>query len=1065
MNGGIVNSNIANTGKGGGIEHSGSSASIISNSAINNNTGSGILITGTGSIDVKTNTITGNSGDGIGMTGTGTGSNFESNTIHTNGELGIDLSDNGVTLNDANDTDIGPNNLQNYPVINYVRRGDGVANFTLNAANGSYRIQFYANTACDPSGNGEGEVLLASQTVTVAGNTFTGFSDALAFGSREQITAIATSDPNNNGNFDDDGSTSEFSACRKVNTLPTFPTVQTPSRQQGSPSSNSQIATVTDPDQTLNTLAVTVKAVGAVGPGGASATVNGVTVSNIVVDAMGNVTADVVASCTATNANFTLRVTDNATEFNETALTVNVTLNTPPTLGTYPNTTVNLGSSGTVVTPNAAPTDNGTVATLTAAAPGFTGTFVGNTATGAVTVNSATPSGVYTVTVTATDNCGATTTATFQLTVNAPPTITGATISRQQGSPSANSQIATVNDIEDAENTLAVTVNGGASATVTGVTVSNILVDVSGNVTADVVASCTATNASFTLRVGDSNGAFSEAALNVTVTANTPPTAGTYSNTSLAPGSGTTATPSAAPADNGSIASITASAPSFTGTFSGNTSTGAITVNNAGPAGIYTVTVTITDNCGATATKTFTLTVTTPPTINPATGVDRQRGGPVSNSQIATVNDADQTEETLVVTVNGSASATVNGVTVSNIAVSAAGNVTADIVAAAGATDATFTLRVTDAQGAFTEAVLTVTVFVGYEGDVATRPVGDGSVDVFDLVAVGRIIALLDAQPAIGSEFQRADAAPRTSGSTIPLGDGFIDVLDLVQIGRYSAVLDPLTPAGGPTAPAPPAAAAAESNQPKVQSNQSSELASTSNVMAPATISAGSVTASNTTAVVPIQLTTTGDVEAIQFSITFDATKLSLPADLAVAFTNRFPNTTFIFNTATPGQIGVVAFQPLDGVSVFPAGTITLFNINFTVVGTPSGTTSIDFGDSPIPRRASDPAANPVTVVTTPGTVTFLGTTAATVSVSGRVISTTGRGIGGVRLSLTDSQGNVRTATTTSFGYYRFDDVQAGGTYILSASSKRYTFSQPVQVLNINEETNQIDFIANPKKG
>ena len=61
-------------------------------------------------------------------------------------------------------------------------------------------------------------------------------------------------------------------------------------------------------------------------------------------------------------------------------------------------------------------------------------------------------------------------------------------------------------------------INGSASATVTGVTVSNIVVSVAGVVTADVVADCTSSNAAFTLRVTDSNGAFSEATLNVAVT-------------------------------------------------------------------------------------------------------------------------------------------------------------------------------------------------------------------------------------------------------------------------------------------------------------------------------------------------------------------------------------------------------------------------------------------------------------------------------------------------------------------------------------------------------------------
>jgi hypothetical protein len=90
--------------------------------------------------------------------------------------------------------------------------------------------------------------------------------------------------------------------------------------------------------------------------------------------------------------------------------------------------------------------------------------------------------------------------------------------------------------------------------------------------------------------------------------------------------------------------------------------------------------------------------------------------------------------------------------------------------------------------------------------------------------------------------------------------------------------------------------------------------------------------------------------------------------------------------------------------------------------------------------------------------------TAATVSLSGRVMTAGGGSIMNVRLSLTDSHGNVRTAITDSTGYYQFDDVQAGETYVLSATGKRYSFSQPVQVLNINEEASQVNFIANSEK-
>jgi len=87
--------------------------------------------------------------------------------------------------------------------------------------------------------------------------------------------------------------------------------------------------------------------------------------------------------------------------------------------------------------------------------------------------------------------------------------------------------------------------------------------------------------------------------------------------------------------------------------------------------------------------------------------------------------------------------------------------------------------------------------------------------------------------------------------------------------------------------------------------------------------------------------------------------------------------------------------------------------------------------------------------------------TAATVSVSGRVITPQGRGIRNVVITMTNSQGNIRTATTTSFGYYRFGDVEAGEMYIFAARGKRFSFGQNSQVHSIMEDTNNINFIAN----
>jgi hypothetical protein len=101
---------------------------------------------------------------------------------------------------------------------------------------------------------------------------------------------------------------------------------------------------------------------------------------------------------------------------------------------------------------------------------------------------------------------------------NLPPIISAAPVTLAEAAPATNSTIATVSDPNQAANTLVVTIDSSTSATVNGVTVSNITADASGEVKADVVAVCGASSAGFTLRVTDSEGLFAEATLDVTVT-------------------------------------------------------------------------------------------------------------------------------------------------------------------------------------------------------------------------------------------------------------------------------------------------------------------------------------------------------------------------------------------------------------------------------------------------------------------------------------------------------------------------------------------------------------------
>ena len=197
---------------------------------------------------------------------------------------------------------------------------------------------------------------------------------------------------------------------------------------------------------------------------------------------------------------------------------------------------------------------------------------------------------------------------------NTAPTITPASaITRLQGTPGSSSTIATVNDADTPAGNLIVTV----ATSPTGITITNITNN-NGTITASVAASCAANVGLNTvlLSVTDTGGQTATANLTVNVTANTPPTPGAYPTTEIFPvGGSKTVTPTTAPSDNGSIGSITATATGFTGSFSGNPANGALTINNAGPVGLFTVTVTATDNCGATATTTFLLNVAFAPDL------------------------------------------------------------------------------------------------------------------------------------------------------------------------------------------------------------------------------------------------------------------------------------------------------------------------------------------------------------------------------------------------------------------------------------------------------------------
>ena len=86
------------------------------------------------------------------------------------------------------------------------------------------------------------------------------------------------------------------------------------------------------------------------------------------------------------------------------------------------------------------------------------------------------------------------------------------------------------------------------------------------------------------------------------------------------------------------------------------------------------------------------------------------------------------------------------------------------------------------------------------------------------------------------------------------------------------------------------------------------------------------------------------------------------------------------------------------------------------------------------------------------------GPTAAGVTVSGRVVTPDGRGLKNARVTIVDSEGVARTATTSSFGYYSFEDVEVGQSYVIGVSSRRYRFAS--RLVNVSDPLADVDFVG-----
>lgn len=199
----------------------------------------------------------------------------------------------------------------------------------------------------------------------------------------------------------------------------------------------------------------------------------------------------------------------------------------------------------------------------------------------------------------------------------------------------------------------------------------------------------------------------------------------------------------------------------------------------------------------------------------------------------------------------------------------------------------------------------------------------------------------------------------------------------------------------------------------------------------------------------------------VTVNTTGDAT-VTFPNVTAAGTTQQIPLDASLFPPLPPGSFAGLAYDIATSASFTGNPTVCVNLPSFTpaqfanlrVVHFESGSWVMQTADSnafPTLCSAPLPSLSPFAIVQVTPTV-------ASVPVSGRVLTSDGRGLRNAIVTLTDRMGALRSVRSSSFGYYRFDDVPVGETYVIGVMSKRYQFAP--QIVSVADQITGLNLVA-----
>ena len=303
-----------------------------------------------------------------------------------------------------------------------------------------------------------------------------------------------------------------------------------------------------------------------------------------------------------------------------------------------------------------------------------------------------------------------------------------------------------------------------------------------------------------------------------------------------------------------------------------------------------------------------------------------------------------------------------------------------------------------------------------FESDfIITRYNTNGSLD-YSWGNNGIVITDLEPHPSISSVDQISELLIQPDGKIVAAGASRLGQLELnrnrIAVTRYHGEVAPNTPTGTNVAVAFCACTAS--------------------------VTFSSVSTEGTTTAVPIDPTTAG----------------TLPSGYSLG--TGYPAFDITTTAIYAAPITVCLQAPGENNPTIFATLRILHNEGGTLVDR-----TILPPDSPAPDFATKTICARVNSLSPFVVAQHLAPTAASVSVGGRVSEAKGNPISRAWVSITNTNGETHSAMTNSFGYYRFNEVPVGQTYVISVRHKIYQFNS--QVLTIFEEIRDADFTAEPQ--